>query len=142
MNDMDQNNDSGPGGPFSSVGRGRKVASRLGIKADELSFLRNEIQAQGHSSMVMDVGVLGEPAIAPDIDHHQVANAAGLQLADVAALGDENLAMQSMARGAAAIASRLRASSSAVASDTRRSASNSSSATATAAPCSARYVAL
>jgi small subunit ribosomal protein S18 len=36
MNDMDNNND-GPGG-FSSMGRGRKVASRLGIKADELSF--------------------------------------------------------------------------------------------------------
>ena len=32
MNDIDQNNDSGPGGPFSSVGRGRKVASRLGIE--------------------------------------------------------------------------------------------------------------
>ena len=40
MNDMDQGNDSGPGGPFSSVGRGRKVASRLGIKADELVFER------------------------------------------------------------------------------------------------------
>jgi len=38
MNDMDQGNDSGPGGPFSSMGRGRKVASRLGIKADELVF--------------------------------------------------------------------------------------------------------
>ncbi len=79
-------------------------------KADELSYLREQIEAQGHSSMVMDVGVLGEPAIAPDIDHHQVAGAAGLQLADIAALGDENLAMQSMARGAAAIASRLCAS--------------------------------
>jgi uncharacterized protein (UPF0261 family) len=52
----------------------------------------------------MDVGVLGAPALIPDIDHDRVAEAAGLALADVAALGEENLAMQAMALGAARIA--------------------------------------
>jgi uncharacterized protein (UPF0261 family) len=52
----------------------------------------------------MDVGILRAPAITPDIDQHSVAAAAGLPLAQLAALGDENVAMQHMARGAAAIA--------------------------------------
>lgn len=79
-------------------------------KADELTFLREHIEAQGHTALVMDVGVLGEPAITPDIDHHRVAAAAGLRLAEIAALGDENLAMQRMAQGAASLASQLCAS--------------------------------
>jgi small subunit ribosomal protein S18 len=36
MNDIDSN-DSGSG-PFGSAGRGRKIASRLGIKADQVTF--------------------------------------------------------------------------------------------------------
>jgi small subunit ribosomal protein S18 len=34
MQDMDQNGD----GPFGAGGRGRKIASRLGIRADEVTF--------------------------------------------------------------------------------------------------------
>ena len=37
MNDIDQGNE-GSGSPFGSGGRGRKIASRLGIKADQVSF--------------------------------------------------------------------------------------------------------
>ena len=76
-------------------------------KADELSFLRKEIEALGHATQIMDVGVLGEPGILPDIDHDKVALAAGMPLRDIAALGEENLAMQKMAAGAAAIAADL-----------------------------------
>lgn len=73
-------------------------------KADELAFLRREIEAQGHAALVLDVGVLGVPVIVPDFDNHSVAAAAGSSLAEIAALGSENLAMQRMARGAAQIA--------------------------------------
>lgn len=76
-------------------------------KADELTFLRDEIEAQGHAALVMDVGVLGVPVIAPDIDNHRVAAAAGVSLAEIAALGSENLAMQRMAQGAAQITAEL-----------------------------------
>ena len=79
-------------------------------KADELGFLRREIEAQGHKALVMDVGVLGVPVITPDIDHDSVAAAAGMTIAEVAALGDENSAMQKMAHGASQIAAQLCAS--------------------------------
>ena len=78
-------------------------------KADELGFLRTQIEAQGHRVLIMDVGVLHPPLIAPDIDQHRVAAAGGLPLAEVAALGSENFAMQVMARGAARIAGELSA---------------------------------
>lgn len=73
-------------------------------KADELTFLRAEIEALGHFALIMDVGVLGAPAVTPDIDNERVAEAAGLSLSAVAALGEENLAMQKMAQGAARVA--------------------------------------
>jgi uncharacterized protein (UPF0261 family) len=76
-------------------------------KADELSFLRTEIEALGHAARIMDVGVLGKPGVEPDIDHDRVAAAAGMKLAEIAALGEENLAMQKMALGAATIAAEL-----------------------------------
>lgn len=78
-------------------------------KADELNFLRNEISALGHTVLIMDVGVLGAPALTVDIDHRRVAEAAGTTLADIAALGGENEAMQKMAQGASAIAAELAA---------------------------------
>lgn len=78
-------------------------------KADELAFLRTEIEALGHFARIMDVGVLGAPALLPDIDHDMVAEAAGMPLAAIAALGEENRAMQKMAQGAARIAADLAA---------------------------------
>lgn len=76
-------------------------------KAEELAFLQEEIQALGHAALVMDVGVLGVPAITPDIDHDRVATATGSSIAEIARLGDENLAMQRMAQGAAQVATEL-----------------------------------
>jgi len=76
-------------------------------KAEELLFLRQEIAEAGHLSLVMDVGVLRDPPFTPDIDHDRVAEANGLRRADIIALGDENLAMQKMAAGAAKLAASL-----------------------------------
>src|SRR5436190_859350 len=73
-------------------------------KADELLFMKQCIEADGGSVLVMDVGVLGEPPFAPDIRNAEVASAAGTDLQAIAALGDENLAMTKMAEGAVATA--------------------------------------
>jgi uncharacterized protein (UPF0261 family) len=78
-------------------------------KADELRFLAAEIGQAGHTALVMDVGLLGEPPFAPDIDRDQVAAASGASRAEIIALGDENLAMQRMAAGAARLAASLHA---------------------------------
>jgi Uncharacterized conserved protein len=78
-------------------------------KADELLYMKQCIEAAGGKAIVMDVGVLGEPPFAPEVTNQDVARAAGMTLAGIAALGDENAAMTHMARGAVRIALDLHA---------------------------------
>lgn len=78
-------------------------------KGAELLFLRDEIRALGHAAIVMDVGVLRAPSFAPEIDHDAVAAASGMSRDAIIAFGDENLAMQQMAKGAARLAAQLHA---------------------------------
>jgi uncharacterized protein (UPF0261 family) len=78
-------------------------------KDDELSYMSNRIAGQGGRVLSMDVSVLGEPARHVDITKHQVADAAGTTIDAVIASGDENSAMQLMAKGAAALTARLHA---------------------------------
>lgn len=80
------------------------VVGTADTKADELLFLKRCIEEQGGRALVMDVGVLGQPAFAPDFSNADVASAAGTTLAALAALGDENAAMNAMAQGAVALA--------------------------------------
>lgn len=76
-------------------------------KADELLFMRRCIEDGAGQALVMDVGVLGQPPFAPDITNADVAAAARVSLAQLAALEDENQAMQHMAQGAAALVAEL-----------------------------------
>ncbi len=78
-------------------------------KSDELSYLRQRVQAQGAQVLLMDVGVLAAGAAAVDITNTEVAAAAGTTLQAVRDSGDENSAMTLMARGAALLASQLHA---------------------------------
>ena len=70
-------------------------------KSDELIYLAGRIKDQGGKVLSMDVSVLGEAKEPADISKHQVAEAAGSSIDEVIASGDENSAMQIMARGAA-----------------------------------------
>jgi len=79
-------------------------------KDEELSYMGERIQAQGAAVMNMDVSVLGEPAKPCEISKHQVAEAANSSIEDAIATGDENQAMQIMARGSSALAAELHAS--------------------------------
>lgn len=60
--------------------------------------------------MIMDVGVLGKASFTPDVSNSDVATAAGSSLNEIAAWGDENLAMSKMAEGAAHLSAQLYAS--------------------------------
>ena len=73
-------------------------------KADELQFLKRCVEGAGARAAVMDVGVLGQPSFVPEYPRTRVADAAGATLAAIAALGDENQAMQKMAEGAVKLA--------------------------------------
>lgn len=78
-------------------------------KDDELSFIAERIAAQGGRVMTMDVGVLGAPSRPVDISRQAVAEAGGASIEAAIASGDENTAMQIMARGAARLAAKAQA---------------------------------
>ncbi|MCY3879832.1 MAG: Tm-1-like ATP-binding domain-containing protein [Rhodobacteraceae bacterium] len=83
------------------------VVGTYDTKQDELSFISECIQNLGGAVISMDVSVLGDPETACSISKHDVASAAGSSIAGAIASGDENHAMQIMARGAAAAAATL-----------------------------------
>ncbi len=76
-------------------------------KADELLFMRRCIEGGGGSVLVMDVGILGQTPFKPEIANVEVAAAAGVNLQELAALGDENQAMLQMAQGATRLVASL-----------------------------------
>lgn len=77
------------------------VIGTADTKADEMKFLRACIEKVGVRAIMMDVGVLRAAAFPVEITQHDVAAAAGHTIEQVIATGDENLAMQAMAQGAA-----------------------------------------
>ena len=83
------------------------VIGTYDTKDDELSYLAGCITAQGGGVLRMDVSVLGNPLSPVDITKAQVAQAGGSSIQAAIDSGDENTAMQIMARGAAAEALRL-----------------------------------
>ncbi len=80
------------------------VVGTYDTKDDELSYLSGRIRAQGGGVLSMDVSVLGDPKAPTDISKHQVAEAGGSSIQAAIDSGDENVAMQIMAQGAAMLA--------------------------------------
>ena len=83
------------------------VIGTCDTKSDELRFVRECIDVAGGAALIMDVGVLDTPSFAPDVSNREVASAAGSTMEEIAAYGDENLAMIKMAEGAARLSRRL-----------------------------------
>lgn len=83
------------------------VIGTYDTKDDELNYLCNCIRSQGGAVLTMDVSVLGDPTAPTDISKHDVAAAGGSSIEAAIASGDENIAMQIMARGSSELARRL-----------------------------------
>ena len=83
------------------------IVGSYDTKQDELEFLAEVIKAQSGGVVRMDVSVLGSAIIATEISKHQVAAAASSSIEQIIALGDENLAFQKMAQGAASLTTEL-----------------------------------
>ncbi len=75
----------------------------LDTKGDEYRFVQQCIEAQGHRTLLIDVGVLGPPKITADISREEVARAAGADAAQLAEKADRGEAVAAMARGAEAL---------------------------------------
>jgi uncharacterized protein (UPF0261 family) len=79
----------------------------LDTKGREYAYLAERVREHGCDVLLVDAGVLGEPAVAPDVAREEVAAAAGADVAALAAAGDRGAAVETMARGAAEVVKRL-----------------------------------
>jgi uncharacterized protein (UPF0261 family) len=59
------------------------LVGTLDTKGAEVLFLKNRLSAAGIDALVIDVGVLGAPAFAPDISRDEVVAAGGMRVQDV-----------------------------------------------------------
>ncbi|ASM71397.1 MULTISPECIES: Tm-1-like ATP-binding domain-containing protein [Roseobacteraceae] len=83
------------------------VIGTYDTKDDELHYICQRIADMGGQVLSMDVSVLGDPSAPTDLSKHQVAEAGGASIRQAIDAGDENAAMQIMARGAAALTAQL-----------------------------------
>ena len=83
------------------------VIGTYDTKDDELGFLADVIRAQGGQVVTMDVSVLGDPSKPTEYSKHDVAQEGGSSIEAAIASGNENHAMQIMAKGAALLTARL-----------------------------------
>ena len=68
----------------------------LDSKGDQVEYLRQGIESRGCRSIVIDVGVLGKPKCDAHITNHQVAEAAGMTIDDIIAMGEKGQEIKSM----------------------------------------------
>lgn len=83
------------------------VIGTYDTKDDELGYLSAVIRDQGGQVVTMDVSVLGDPSQPTDYSKHDVAAQGGSSVQAAIDSGDENNAMQIMAKGASLLAARL-----------------------------------
>ena len=82
------------------------IIGSLDTKGTEVAWVRDRIAARGHQTLVIDTGVLGEPALA-DVTRAEVARSGGADLAALVAGNDRGVAVSAMAAGATAVLTRL-----------------------------------
>ncbi len=82
----------------------RKTIALIGAldtKGKEFAFVNEAIAGRGHDALVINTGVMGEPAFSPDVDAEEVAQAGGSSLAALREKADRGQAMDVMTRGIA-----------------------------------------
>jgi len=86
------------------------VVGTLDTKGEEVKYLKGLIEKRGHKAIVIDTGILRAAPFLAEVTREQVAEAAGTDLKEIIALGDESRAIAAMARGASKIVQELHSS--------------------------------
>jgi len=89
-----------------------KIIALLGAldtKGAEYAFVKDCIESRGHKTLLIDVGVLGRPALKADVPREEVAQAGGADLKKLVADEDRGQAVAAMGEGAAALLPKLHA---------------------------------
>jgi uncharacterized protein (UPF0261 family) len=76
------------------------VLGTLDTKGHEHAFVAEAIRAQGHATLLIDVGGLGAPQVKPDVAREQVAAATGVDLAALVAKKDRGAMIAALAQAA------------------------------------------
>ena len=83
------------------------IAGALDTKGADFAFVKELLEEAGMATLVVDFGVMGEPAFAPDVTRQEVCAAGGGDLGHLASGSHKDEAMATMARGLATVVSRL-----------------------------------
>jgi uncharacterized protein (UPF0261 family) len=83
------------------------IAGTLDTKFEEMGFIRDFITKKGHDAVIIDAGIMGTVPFTPQISRDKVAEASGMSLQEIQALGDEGRAIALMAEGASRIVRNL-----------------------------------
>ena len=79
------------------------VIGTLDTKGAELKFIKDQIEARGVETLVIDVSVIGKPAFTPGISASEIARAAGADLNELIKERDRGRSIATMGKGAAVI---------------------------------------
>ena len=85
------------------------LVGTLDTKGDEYAYLAERVRDHGVDVVLVDAGILGTPRTSADVTREEVAAAVGADVGTLAAAGDRGAAVETMARGAAAVVKRLHA---------------------------------
>ncbi|MBI2194963.1 MAG: Tm-1-like ATP-binding domain-containing protein [Planctomycetes bacterium] len=85
------------------------VLATLDTKGREAQYLREQIERLGDKALVVDTGVVGNPAAKADVTRQEVAEAGGASLVKLLANPTREIAAPVMAEGASRIVTRLAA---------------------------------
>ena len=83
------------------------IVAALDTKGEEAKLVRDYLRGQGLRTLLIDVGVLGEPAIPAEVTRAEVAAAGCDDHAELLRTRDKARAMDAMTKGAAVVAARL-----------------------------------
>ena len=83
------------------------LVGALDTKGAEYAFVKDLIEAAGLQTLVVDFGVMGQPAFEPDVSRAEVAIAGGGNLSYLASGTRKDEAMRTMAQGLASVVERL-----------------------------------
>lgn len=83
------------------------VVSTLDTKGEHAAFIKRIIEKRGHQPILMDIGVLGQPALPATISREEIAQAGGADINALVASKDRGKALAVMADGLTAVLMKL-----------------------------------